>query len=194
MAGLIQKKLVCQTFGCRLNQYETEKMAAELRPFGFERVSDSESADLYLINTCTVTHRADRDCKAFIRKAAQKNPQARIVVAGCYVDYDPANVQSIEGVDAILLNSEKEAISRLLASRIPDLFDREPDKNCSTMVTDFFERNRAWLKISDGCNQWCSFCIIPKVRGRLNHRPAEVIISEINQLVEHNYKEVVLTG
>lgn len=169
-------------------------MAAELQPFGFERVSDSESADLYIINTCTVTHRADRDCKAYIRKAAQKNPHAKIVVAGCYVDYDPANVQSIEGVDAILLNSEKEAISKLLPARIPDLFDREPDKNCSTMVTDFFERNRAWLKISDGCNQWCSFCIIPKVRGRLNHRPAEEIVSEINQLVEHNYQEVVLTG
>ncbi|MGH8014910.1 MAG: tRNA (N(6)-L-threonylcarbamoyladenosine(37)-C(2))-methylthiotransferase MtaB, partial [Candidatus Zixiibacteriota bacterium] len=80
-----QKKLVCQTFGCRLNQYETEKMAAELRPFGFERVNESDSADLYLINTCTVTHRADRDCKSYIRKAAQKNPQAKIVVAGCYV-------------------------------------------------------------------------------------------------------------
>lgn len=194
MSGNVQKKLVCQTFGCRLNQYETEKMAADLRPFGFKRVNENESADLYLINTCTVTHRADRDCKAYIRKAAQKNPRARIVVAGCYVDYDPDNVQSIEGVDAILLNSEKRAISSLLPSRIPDLFDREPDKNCSTTVTDFFERNRAWLKISDGCNQWCSFCIIPRVRGRLNHRPAEEIILEINQLVGHNYKEVVLTG
>lgn len=188
------KKIVCQTFGCRLNQYETEKMAAELRPFGFERVKDSEPADLYLINTCTVTHRADRDCKSYIRKAVRKNPNARIVVAGCYVDYDPGNVMSIDGVDAILLNSEKESISKILPSRVPDLFDNEPDKNCSTMVTDFFERNRAWLKISDGCNQWCSFCIIPKVRGRLKHRSANEIISEINQLVEHDYKEVVLTG
>ncbi len=169
-------------------------MAAELRPFGFERVSENESADLYLINTCTVTHRADRDCRNFIRKAAQKNPHARIVVAGCYVDYDPNNVASIEGVDAIVLNAEKDVIAKILPKRIPDLFNGEPDKNCSTMVTDFFERNRAWLKISDGCNQWCSFCIIPKVRGRLRHRPAADIISEINQLVEHGYKEVVLTG
>ncbi len=189
-----QKKLACHTFGCRLNQYETEKMAAELRPFGFERVSENESADLYLINTCTVTHRADRDCRNYIRKAAKKNPHAKIVVAGCYVDYDPNNVAAIDGVDAILLNAEKDSISQILPSRIPDLFDREPDKNCSTMVTDFFERNRAWLKISDGCNQWCSFCIIPRVRGRLRHRSAEEIISEVNQLVEHGYQEVVLTG
>ena len=189
-----QKKLVCHTFGCRLNQYETEKMAAELRPFGFERVSENESADLYLINTCTVTHRADRDCRNFIRKAAQKNPNARIVVAGCYVDYNPNNAASIEGVDAVVLNAEKDSIAKILPGRIPDLFNGEPDKNCSSMVTDFFERNRAWLKISDGCNQWCSFCIIPKVRGRLRHRPANEIISEINKLVEHGYKEVVLTG
>ena len=189
-----QKKLACHTFGCRLNQYETEKMAAELRPFGFERVSENESADLYLINTCTVTHRADRDCRNYIRKAAQKNPNARIVVAGCYVDYDASHAASIEGVDAVVLNAEKDAIAKILPSRIPDLFNGEPDKNCSTIVTDFFERNRAWLKISDGCNQWCSFCIIPKVRGRLRHRSADEIISEINQLVGHGYQEVVLTG
>ena len=188
------KKLACQTFGCRLNQYETEKMAAELRPFGFERVSDNESADLYLINTCTVTHRADRDCRNYIRQVVKKNPGARIAVAGCYVDYDPENVAQMDGVDAIILNSEKDSIAELLPGRIPDLFDVEPDKNCSTMVTDFFERNRAWIKISDGCNQWCSFCIIPNVRGRLRHRPAYEIISEINHLVEQGYKEVVLTG
>ena len=189
-----RKKVICHTFGCRLNQYETEKMAAELRPFGFDRVSEAESADLYLINTCTVTHRADRDCRNYIRKAAQNNPNARIVVAGCYVDYDPNNVAAIEGVDAVVLNAEKDAIAKILPTRIPDLFNDEPDKNCSTMVTDFFERNRAWLKISDGCNQWCSFCIIPKVRGRLRHRPVSEIISEINELVEHGYKEIVLTG
>jgi len=169
-------------------------MAAELRPFGFKRVSENESADLYLINTCTVTHRADRDCRNYIRKAAQKNPKARIVVAGCYVDYDPNNVASIEGVDAVVRNAEKDAIAKVLPGLIPDLFDSEPDKNCSIMVCDFFERNRAWLKISDGCNQWCSFCIIPKVRGRLRHRPAAEIISEINHLAGHGYQEVVLTG
>lgn len=169
-------------------------MAAQLRPFGFERVSDGELPDLYIINTCTVTHRADRDCRNYIRKVARNNPQAKVVVAGCFVDYDPENVAGMDGVDVIIRNAEKELISQILPSKIPDVFDTEPDKNCSSMVTDFFERNRAWIKISDGCNQWCSFCIIPTVRGRLKHRPAEQIINEINQLVEQGYKEVVLTG
>lgn len=191
-----EKKVACHTFGCRLNQYETEKMAASLRPFGFVRTSDNENeaADLYLINTCTVTHRADRDCRNYIRKIIRQNPKARIVVAGCFVDYDPEIVKAIEGVDVAIRNSEKESLSDILRTKLPELFDVEPDKNCSTLVSDFFERNRAWLKISDGCNQWCSFCIIPTVRGRLKHKPVTEIIEEINNLVENGYKEVVLTG
>ena len=188
------KKVACHTFGCRLNQYETEKMAAELRPFGFKRTSSDEAADLYLINTCTVTHRADRDCRSYIRKISRQNPKARIVVAGCFVDYDPEIVKAIKGVDVVIRNSEKETLSDILRVKLPELCNVEPDKNCSTLDSDFFEHNRAWLKISDGCNQWCSFCIIPKVRGRLKHKPVGVIIDEINNLVNNSYKEVVLTG
>ncbi|MCH8026993.1 MAG: tRNA (N(6)-L-threonylcarbamoyladenosine(37)-C(2))-methylthiotransferase MtaB [candidate division Zixibacteria bacterium] len=191
-----EKKVACHTFGCRLNQYETEKMAASLRPFGFVRTSDNknETADLYLINTCTVTHRADRDCRSYIRRIVRQNPKARIVVAGCFVDYDPETVKAIEGVDVVIRNSEKESLSDILRAKLPELFEVEPDKNCSTLISDFFERNRAWLKISDGCNQWCSFCIIPTVRGRLQHKPVRDIIEEINNLVDSGYKEVVLTG
>ncbi|MEE8404743.1 MAG: tRNA (N(6)-L-threonylcarbamoyladenosine(37)-C(2))-methylthiotransferase MtaB [candidate division Zixibacteria bacterium] len=191
-----EKRVACHTFGCRLNQYETEKMAAGLRPFGFVRTSDNENeaADLYLINTCTVTHRADRDCRNYIRRIVRQNPKARIVVAGCFVDYDPETVKAIEGVDVVIFNSEKESLSDILRDKLPELFEAEPDKNCSTLISDFFERNRAWLKISDGCNQWCSFCIIPSVRGRLKHKPVREIISEIESLVENGYKEVVLTG
>jgi len=189
-----EKKVACHTFGCRLNQYETEKMAAELRPFGFTRTSDNEAADLFLINTCTVTHRADRDCRSYIRRIVRQNPKARIVVAGCFVDYDPETVKAIEGVDVVIRNSEKESLGDILRAKLPELFEVEPDKNCSTLISDFFERNRAWLKISDGCNQWCSFCIIPTVRGRLKHKPVRDIIEEINNLVDNGYKEVVLTG
>jgi len=193
-ASVSEKKVACHTFGCRLNQYETEKMAAGLRPFGFVRTSDDEAADLFLINTCTVTHRADRDCRSYIRKIVRQNPKARIVVAGCFVDYDPETVKAIVGVDVAIGNSEKESLSDILRAKLPELFDVEPDKNCSTLVSDFFERNRAWLKISDGCNQWCSFCIIPTVRGRLKHKPVREIIEEIKYLVDNSYKEVVLTG
>ncbi len=194
MAETRTKKISVQTVGCRLNQYESEKIAAQLYPFGFDRVQQNETADLYIINTCTVTHKADADCRNLIRRAARKNPNSRIVVTGCYVDNDPSLVAGMEGVDLIIQNAEKDEIARILPEKLPDLFTSEPDKNCSTLVTDFFDHNRAWLKISDGCNQWCSFCIIPTVRGRIRNRTARSIIDEINSLVENGYKEVVLTG
>jgi threonylcarbamoyladenosine tRNA methylthiotransferase MtaB len=189
-----EKKIATRTIGCRLNQYETEKMAADLAPYGFVRAKDGEPIDLYLINTCTVTHRADSDARYFIRKAARDNPNARIVVAGCFVDKDPQFVAGMEPVDLIVRNEEKSSVASLLPSNFPELFDAEPDKGCSTDVTDFFDHNRAWMKVSDGCNQWCSFCILPTVRGRLRNRPAKEIIDEVNSLVSHGYEEIVLTG
>ena len=188
------KKISIQTVGCRLNQYESEKMATRFYPFGFERAENGEKADLYIINTCTVTSKADSDCRYLIRKAARQNPSGRIVVTGCYVDNDPSLVSGMEGVDVIIGNQEKDAIAEILPERIPDLFQNEPDKSCSTNITDFHGHNRAWLKVSDGCNQWCSFCIIPTVRGRLRNRPAGDILDEVNSLVDNGYRELVLTG
>lgn len=189
-----QKKISVQTLGCRLNQYESEKIAAQLYPYGFKRAEHSEPADIYIINTCTVTHKADADCRAMIRRASRQNPNSKIVVTGCYVDNDPALIEGMEAVDLIVNNAQKDDIANIVPNKFPDLFTKEPDKSCSTMVTDFFDHNRAWLKISDGCNQWCSFCIIPTVRGRIKNRPANDIIDEINMLVENGYKEVVLTA
>ena len=188
------KKVSVQTTGCRLNQYESEKMAADLSRFGFTRAEKGEKADLYIINTCTVTHRADQSSRYLIRRAARENPGASIVVAGCYVDNDPELIAGMEGVDVIIRNTEKDFITDILPRHLPDLFEDEPDKNCSTTISDFSAHNRAWLKISDGCNQWCSFCILPTVRGKLRHREANIIIDEINQLVDNGYEEVVLTG
>lgn len=185
-----------QTTGCRLNQYESERMAAELYQLGFRRAEKGEKADLYLINTCTVTHRADSSSRSLIRRAARDNPDGRIVVAGCYVESDPERVTGMRGVDVLIKNTEKESITTILPRELPDLFRRltEPDKNCSTAVADFANHNRAWLKVSDGCNQWCSFCILPTVRGRLRNRPARDIVTEINGLVENGFEEVVLSG
>ena len=190
----VPKKVSLHTIGCRLNQYETEKMAAELYPFGFQRAEPGEPADLYIINTCTVTHKADSDCRQIIKRATRQNPGARVVVAGCYVDNDPERIAGLEGVHTVVRNSEKARIAHILPGQFPELFDTEPDKSCSTNISDFHGHNRAWLKVSDGCNQWCSFCIIPTVRGRLRNRPANDIISEINSLVANGYNEVVLTG
>lgn len=194
MANQNLKTIALQTLGCRLNQYETEKMAAELYPFGFRRAEPGEKADLYIINTCTVTHRADSDCRQMVKKAARENPNGKVVVAGCYVDNDPELIGAIRGVDVLIKNQEKDRIAAILPQQLPGLFDREPDSSCSTNITDFYGHNRAWLKVSDGCNQWCSFCIIPTVRGRLRNRPVNDILGEINSLVANGYNEVVLTG
>ncbi|MFQ5453891.1 MAG: tRNA (N(6)-L-threonylcarbamoyladenosine(37)-C(2))-methylthiotransferase MtaB [Candidatus Zixiibacteriota bacterium] len=188
------KKVFVQTVGCRLNQYESERIATQLTPYGFERALKGEKADLYILNTCTVTHRADSDCRNLIRKAVRTNPRSRIVVTGCYVDNDPEKISGMEGVDLIIHNAEKDNMIKILPERLPDLFNFEPDKNCSPIITDFSNHNRAWIKISDGCNQYCSFCIIPTVRGKLRSRPVKAIIEEINSLVENGYKEIVLTG
>lgn len=188
------KKISVQTIGCRLNQYESEKMAHQFYPYGFERVNGKGKADLYIINTCTVTHRADSDCRQMIRKAVRQNPNSRIIVSGCYVDNDPEKISGMEGVDLIIHNQQKDDIIKIALEKLPALFSSEPDKSCSTLITDFHGHNRAWLKVSDGCNQWCSFCIIPTVRGRLRNRTALEIVEEINMLVESRYKEIVLTG
>jgi len=188
------KKLSVHTIGCRLNQYESEKIAAQLYPYGFQRALAGENADLYIVNTCTVTHRADSDCRNIIRRLARQNPEGRIVVTGCYVENDPEKISALPGVDVVIGNAEKDDIASILPRKMPELFTVKPDKGCSSLVSDFYDHNRAWLKISDGCNQWCSFCIIPAVRGRLKNRPPREIINEINNLVAHGYEEVVLTG
>jgi threonylcarbamoyladenosine tRNA methylthiotransferase MtaB len=184
------------TTGCRLNQYESERMASELYRLGFRRAEKGEKADLYLINTCTVTHRADASSRHLIRKAARENPEGRIVVAGCYVDSDPERVAGMRGVDVLIKNTDKEAITTILPRELPDLFTDsiEPDKNCSAAVADFAHHNRAWVKVSDGCNQWCSFCILPTVRGRLRNRPVNDILDEVNGLVQNGFEEIVLSG
>ena len=194
MKSKAEKTIRIQTVGCRLNQYESEKMAAELYPYGFRRAVKNEKADLTVINTCTVTHRADSDCRYMIRRANRHNPKGRIVVVGCFVDHEPEMIAAMEGVDVLIHNNEKNNIAVILPAKIPELFEIEPDLNCSTAISDFHNRNRAWLKVSDGCNQQCSFCIITIVRGKLINRPASEIIEEVKGLVNVGYKEIVLTG
>lgn len=183
-----------KTVGCRLNQYETEKMAAALYQYGFQRAAHGEQADLFVINTCTVTHRADSTCRWLIHKAARENPNARIVVAGCYVDSDANGIADLEPVDAIISNQEKPRIAEILSQRLSDLFKGVPTAAGTASPGVFEQFNRAWLKISDGCNQRCSFCILPTVRGPLRNRPPIEIISEIRDLMQLGFEEVVLTG
>jgi len=189
------KKIAYYTVGCRLNQYETERMVAALYPWGFRRAAKGEPADLYLINTCTVTHRADQSSRNIINRAARENPDCKIVVAGCYVDSDPDKTAGLAGVDVTLHNKEKEFIADILPERLPELFNgAQPDQAFSHDTNLFSGHNRAWLKISDGCNQKCAYCVLPLVRGRLHNRPVGEIIDEVNELVGLDFQELVITG
>ena len=188
------KKVAFETVGCRLNQYETEKIADRLSDCGFERVDFRSEADLYIINTCTVTGRADATCRNLISRTARTYPSASLVVIGCYVDLEPQKIAGLNGVDLIIKNSGKESIVSILGTRFPKLFDNGYKDRELRTIRDFHQHNRAWIKISDGCNQHCAYCIIPRVRGRLVHRPPAEIIEEINGLADFGYDEVVLTG
>jgi len=195
------RKVAFDTVGCRLNQYETEAMAAKLTACGFRRVNFDDSADLYIINTCTVTGRADASCRKSISQAG-RNGASRVVVVGCMVSSDTKSGPPLKGVDLVVPNADKENIVDRLKLAFPDLFDNElniekalNDPGASdARLSNFYGHNRAWVKIGDGCNQNCSYCIVPKVRGRLINRSSEEIISEIRNLVANGYHEVVLTA
>ena len=169
-------------------------MAADLAHFGCERADRGQPADLYIINSCTVTHRADKDSRYLVRRAKRENPESRVVLVGCYVETDPEGIAELEGVDLVIRNSEKDRLAQILPQKLPTLFEGRAEIACAPVLADFYRRNRAWIKISDGCNQTCSFCLVTIVRGELTCLPATEIISEINQLVAHGYNEVVLTG
>ncbi len=188
------KTVALETVGCRLNQYETERIAAQLTASGLRRVGINDDADLYIINTCTVTGRASATCRNIISRTARRDVPSVLVVIGCYVDLDPEKIASMNGVDLVIPNPDKDRVTAILRERFPHLFDGAPIASMPTVIDEFHQHNRAWIKISDGCNQRCAYCIIPTVRGALTNRSADEIIAEINMLVEHGYHEVVLTG
>jgi len=188
------KKVALETIGCRLNQYETERIAAQLIECGFERVEFNDSADLYIINTCTVTGRADASCRNIISRAARREGDPKVVVVGCYVQSDPEKIRRLNGVDLVVDNEDKENILDIMKDSFPDLFEAGLDVKQPRAIAEFHQHNRAWIKIGDGCNQRCAYCIIPLVRGELTNRPPDEIVDEINLLHEHGYHEAVLTG
>ncbi len=188
------KRYALETIGCRLNQYESERLAASLNHLGLKRVAFGEEPDIYLINTCTVTGRADASCRQTISRAARLKKNSPVVVIGCYVEAEPEKIARLNGVDLVIRNSEKDNAVDILRRSFPDLFESDISFEGENVISEFHEHNRAWVKIGDGCDQHCAYCIIPRVRGPLVNRPEEDIIREINSLVRNGYKEVVLTG
>ena len=191
------------TLGCKVNQYESEAIAERLTKRGFEIRQSTEECDAYIINTCTVTAESDRKARQFIRRAISKNPAAYILVTGCLAQTDPENIAAIAGVDYVCGNTDK----LLVADALCELFARG-EKNVKTeifhrdidgagfekMEIKHFDRTRAYIKIEDGCESKCTYCIIPYARGKIRSKTPEEVICEVTHFVKNGCREVVLTG
>ncbi len=192
------------TLGCKVNQYETEKIRQELERAGLQTVPFGARADAYVINTCSVTHVADGKSRSVIRKALRLNPNAFIVVTGCYSQLEPARVQAIEGVDLVVGNDQKDALPELIAARLgmgdavsgtSSRNTGEPELPChSSFPLRPRLRTRAIVKVQDGCDQFCAYCIVPYAREGKRSRPTEDALAEIRALSGFGYREIVLTG
>jgi threonylcarbamoyladenosine tRNA methylthiotransferase MtaB len=173
------------TLGCRTNQYESQAYQDQLRSLGYTPATGDELADVCIVNTCTITESADSTSRNQVRNLIKQNPGARVVVTGCYADRNPEALYQIEGVTHVVSNKEKETI-------IEKLF---PEADFPEFAIKSFEAHtRAFVKVQDGCESYCSFCIIPYVRGRSRSRTIPDVIREIEELISNGYKEVVITG
>lgn len=195
------KSVAFLTLGCRVNQYETEAIAEAFINEGYRMVDFEEKADVYVINTCTVTSIGDKKSRQMIRKAKKKNPQAVVVVAGCYSQVAPGEVAAIEGVDIIVGTSGKSQIPDLVkeylesGSQINHVQDIMNIKRFEEMeIDEYQDRTRAFLKIQDGCDRYCSYCLIPYARGHIRSRAPEKIIHEVEKLAAGGFKEIILSG
>lgn len=180
------KKYKLVTLGCRTNQYETEAFRAQLEGLGYVAAAKGEGAEVCLINTCTVTEKADRESRRQIKRVVRENRGAEVVVTGCAVETGAAWIEEIDGGIRVVGNREKE---RALARLFPDAESLPEFK-----IERFEAHTRAFVKVQDGCNSFCTYCIIPYVRGRSRCRPLEDVVREVEGLVANGYKEIVLTG
>lgn len=209
------RKAAIHNLGCKVNSYEAESMEQMLINAGYKMVHfGEEPADVYIINTCSVTNIADRKSRQMLHKAKKMNSEAVVIAAGCYAQADSENVKKDEAVDIVLGNNMKIDIVQVLdeyfKNKTTSLSNENVDNQASNDVNivdlskiqpyeeleidRVNEHTRAYIKIQDGCNQFCSYCIIPYVRGRIRSRNMESIVKEVKRLVENGYKEVVLTG
>lgn len=188
------------TLGCKVNQYETEAMTELFKNNGYNICSFDSPADIYIINTCTVTGMSDRKSRQIIRRAKKTNPNAVIAVTGCYAQTAPEDVLKIEGVNLVVGTNERHKIVELVEnvninSRHSEVYEIMNSHDFEELsITTYSERTRAYIKIQEGCNQFCSYCIIPYARGPIRSRAPEKVIEEIEKLVLNGFSEVILTG
>lgn len=195
------RRAAFHTLGCKVNQYETEAIAGLFKKAGYEIVDFEEPAEVYVINTCTVTGLSDRKSGQMIRRARRNNRDALIVVMGCYSQVAPEEVGKIPEVDIIMGTSGRGRIVELVEKmrgqngrivEINDIMSRAEYEEIG--IAEYRERTRAFVKIEEGCSQFCSYCIIPYARGPVRSRKPEDVLGEVRSLVDNGYKEVVLTG
>ncbi len=209
----MNKKVAFYTLGCKLNFSETTTISEQFLKRGFEVVDYSDSADVYVVNTCSVTENAERECRQIVRRALRTNPDAYVIVTGCYAQLRPEEIAKIEGVSAVLGSNEKfnlfNYINDFEISSKSGTVSREERKNLSCIyvtpteeLNSFYssfsseanDRTRAFFKVQDGCDYKCSFCTIPLARGKSRSAKPEEIVNEFKQLLNSNYKEIILTG
>lgn len=195
------KRVSFHTLGCKLNYAETATISQQFIDRGFRVVEFGEPADVCVINTCSVTNKADRECRQLIRKALRASPQACIVVVGCYAQLEPEEVSSIEGVDYVIGAKEKFDLFRYIDAsgkrQEPEII-RSPIETATEFVPCYTagsaDRTRAYLKVQDGCDYQCAFCTIPLARGISRSQPIDATVEQARQLVRQGYREIVLTG
>jgi len=196
------KTAAFKTLGCKVNQYETQLIREQFLNAGFKEVSPRLPADVYVINTCTVTQKTDAESRRIIKAARRTNPSCRIVVTGCYTELDEEEIKRLDDRLIIIKNSQKSKILRHLLS--PSAITQATPQGCTPqgctplgckeVINAFEGRTKAFVKVQDGCDNFCSYCKVPLVRGTSRSRPPDEVISEISQLVANGYKEIVLTG
>lgn len=201
------KKAALHNLGCKVNAYETEAMQELLEQNGYEIVPFQEGADIYIINTCTVTNMADRKSRQMIHRAKKMNPDAIVVAAGCYVQAQENSDKIDECIDIVIGNNKKQNLIEILEEYEQkrkeadgvfvqqEVIDINHTKEYEELhLTKTAEHTRAYIKVQDGCNQFCTYCIIPYMRGRVRSRRKEEVVEEVSTLAANGYKEVVLTG
>lgn len=195
------KKAALHNLGCKVNAYETEAMQQLLQENGYEIVDFAPGADIYIINTCTVTNIADRKSRQMIHKAKKMNPDALVVAAGCYVQAGKEKIEKDASIDIIIGNNKKKDLINILKEHEKKLENRNSviDINHTKEYEELYvshmtEHTRAYIKVQDGCNQFCTYCIIPYARGRVRSRHKEDVLSEVRRLAEAGCREIVLTG
>ena len=201
---IVMKKAALHNLGCKVNAYETEAMQEMLEQAGYEIVPFREGADIYIINTCTVTNIADRKSRQMLHRARKMNPDAIVVAAGCYVQAQAEKQEVDPCIDIVLGNNRKKDLIAVLE----EYQQKKAEGECLEEVEDISrtkdyeplsltkpgDHTRAYIKVQDGCNQFCTYCIIPYARGRVRSREVEDVIREVRALAENGYREVVLTG